>query len=550
MNTRIFKNALPLIIAGVLASPAFEAKAGPCSGGAAPEYWVAPMDPNFRREAPGKSPMGMDLVPYCAKEEGAADVSIAPQVVQNLGIRTTSVREQTLTPRIRAVGTVGWNEDSLRHIHTRAEGWVEELGVSAVGDTVQKGQRLYALYSPKLYAAEAEYLAAGNKALREAAARRLRALGYTTEQVAAVARQGEPTERMEQVATADLTVVSLGARTGQFVTPGSMMMVLADPRRVWLTVQVAERDAARVKKGQKAQAQVAAWPDRRWDGVVEHVYPELDPMTRTLKVRLAFDNADGALQPNMYAGVLISADEATPGLVVPASAVIRAGTGARVVKALGDGNFDVVAVRTGHSQDGQTQILDGLSSSDRVVTSGQFLLDSEANVDAEALRLSVLPVSGAEPMAGMPMHDSPAGMAEAEVIDIDRESRNVLLQHGDFEPMGDHGMEMPGMTMGFSVADDVDLSSVNRGDTVHVVVENPKPGVYTVKQLHNMGSMKNSKSMPMDGMRPMDHSSHGMGGSAMPDDGGEHKMGEPGTMPESMKEHKHHDSMPHGVPQT
>lgn len=476
---------------------------GPCPGGAEPEYWVAPMDANFRRDQPGKSPMGMDLVPFCAQQENSAHVLISPAVEQSLGVRTSTVRRAPMGAQVRAVGTVGWNEDTLLHVHTRAEGWVEELGVGARGETVQPGQTLYALFSPKLYAAEAEYLNAASAGLREAAASRLRALGYQSEQVRALAQRGQAQERMRQTSPGERTVVELGVRSGQFVTPGTMMMVLADPREVWLTVQVAERDAARVQPGQSAQAWVSAWPDRSWEGRVEHVYPELDPITRTLRVRLAFPNPDGALRPNMYAAVLIEESAPQEELLVPAQSVIHSGQGARVVKALGGGQFNVVPVRLGHSQGGQTQVLEGLQAGDAVVTSGQFLLDSEANVDAEALRLA-----SAEP---------PSGMAEGTVVHVDKANRSLVLQHGPFEPMGPRGMAMDAMTMGFAVAPEVDLQGLSAGETVHVVVQNPSMGVYIVTQLHRMGGGQPAADKGHQGhemhqghqMHPgMDHSGH------------------------------------------
>ncbi len=501
MNKSILVAAASVVIglsAGVLLAPYLATDSMPtpggepgvCPNGDQPAYWVAPMDASYRRDGPGKSPMGMDLVPYCESAAGSAAVSISPTVEQNLGVRTARVSREMLGQTIRAVGTVGWNEETLLHVHSRAEGWIEQLGVATAGDTVAAGDLVYALYSPKLYAAEADYLAAGgNRLLREAAASRLRSLGYTREQVQELGQRATPTEQMTTKAPANLTVVELGVRAGEYVTPGSMIMVLADPTQVWLTVQVAERDAARIQPGMKAQARVAAWPDRRWDGVVDRVYPELDAVTRTLRVRLKFANPDQALKPNMYAAALIEASESEPTLVIPASAVIRGGQGDRVVKALGDGQFDVVAVRVGHTQNNQTQVMEGLTLGDRVVSSGQFLIDSEANVDAEALRLTA--------------NEVPAGMAEGVVIDVNTESRNILLQHGDFTPMGARGMSMPGMTMGFGVADGVDLSGLEPGEKVHVIVENPGPGIYTVRELHRMGGgspMSPSKPMPDHGM--------------------------------------------------
>lgn len=482
---------------------------GPCPGGGAPAYWVAPMDANYRRDEPGKSPMGMDLIPYCEEtDDDAAGIRINPQLVQNMGVRTAPVEHATLNDAVRAVGVVSWNEETLLHIHSRAEGWVEELSVVAVGDTVRGGQALYALYSPKLFAAESEYLAARSSSLQDASARRLRGLGYTETQIREVKKRGKASDRMVTTAPADLTVVELGVRKGQFVTPGTKTLLLADPRRVWLTVQVPERYANAVRVGQQARARVAAVPGRAWSGTVEQIYPELDPVTRTVKLRLAFANLDGTLMPQMYASVDIATPQSIAQLLVPSSAVIRTGHGARVVRALGDGRFDVRTVRIGHSAGGQTAILEGLELGDEVVISGQFLLDSEANIDAEAQRMSALEE---------PVRKARAGMAEGVVVDLDKASRNILLQHGDFSPMGDDGMTMPAMTMPFLVDEPVDLSAVQPGDRVHVVVEDRGAGVYAVTQIHNMTHSGHAAGASMDSMssmgqqeHPSDHDAMGM----------------------------------------
>ena len=449
---------------------------GPCADGAAAEYWVAPMDANFRRDAPGKSPMGMDLVPFCGEDTGGADVAISPQVAQNLGVRTAAVERSSLTMPVRAVGTVGWNEDSFQMIHTRAEGWLEQFAIAAEGDDVESGQTLYALFAPKLAAAEAEYIAAvGNSRLRDAAAARLQALGYTNAQVRAVARRGSAAERQVRAAPGDLTVVALGARQGQFVMPGTHVMTLADLSTVWLTVQVPESQAHAIRTGLPAVATVAAHPEQTWAGTVDHIYPMLDTATRSLRVRLAFDNTDRRLRPGMFAAAVIQTPSINNALVVPSQAVIRTGEGARVVKAVGDGGFDVVAVKTGHAAGEKMQILDGLRDGDRVVTSGQFLLDSEANVDAEALRLAAANV--------------PTGEAEATIQSVDAQARSIMLQHGAFEPVGSNGMSMPGMTMGFGLAEDLDLSNLSAGDRVRVTVENPSPGTYTVTHIAPISGM-------------------------------------------------------------
>lgn len=354
-----------------------------------PLYWVAPMDSSFRRDKPGKSPMGMDLVPVY--DNGSdSDVRIDPAVVNNLGVRTAEVQQGALSNRIEAVGYVGYDEDSIVSINTRADGWIEKLAVNSVGEAVQRGQLLYALFSPKLATAEREYLTAlssGSTALIAASGERMRALGFSAAQIHALARTRKVGDRVSRYAENAGVVISLGVREGAYVMPETPVMKLADLSNVWVLADIDAGQIALLRKGQKASATFDAFPDQRWQGTVDYVYPDINPTTRTAKVRLRFDNADRRLQPNMYARVSIQAAPQTDAVYIPIEALIRTGHSQRVIVALGDGNFDVCPVQAGVSSGDQVEILKGLSAGQRVVTSAQFMIDSEANVDAAALRL-------------------------------------------------------------------------------------------------------------------------------------------------------------------
>lgn len=444
---------------------------GPCAGGTQPVHWAAPMDPSYQRKAPGKSPMGMDLVPVCAEggSGGGVDVRIDAHVVNNLGLRTGVVERGALPRDIAAVGVVSYDENSFQMIHARAEGWLENLAVESEGARVERDQALYALFSPKLVAAEQEYLSAGRSqrpALVAAAAERLLALGYSREQIAALERRGTPDKHLLRRAQSDAVVSMLGVRDGQFVSPGTHMMTLASLNTVWVLVDVMERDAAHLRPGLEASAQFDAWPGRRWQGRVEHVYPSLDALTRTLRVRLVFDNSDGALRPNMFARATIHAAPLADVLSVPAAAVIRSGQGQRVVRRIEAGGFDVVPVRTGVQAGDRVQVLDGLQAGDEVVVSGQFLIDSEANLDAEALRLKAA---------------HPQGRTRAVINALDNAARRITLRHEAIQPLGEQGLSMPGMTMPFELA--VDADGFEPGDRVEVVVRQPGPGRFEVVQL-------------------------------------------------------------------
>lgn len=444
---------------------------GPCEGGAEPLHWAAPMDPSYQRDVPGKSPMGMDLVPVCegGGASAAADVVIDPSVEQNLGLRTARVQRRALTRPVRAVGTVGYDENSYRMIHSRTEGWLERFAVESEGAAVEQGQDLYALFSPKLVAAEREFLtarASGRESMIGASRERLRALGYSEQQIRDVSARGAVSDRLLRTAPDSAVVAMLGAREGQYVTPGTHIMTLARLDRVWVLVDLLERDAGRVRAGMPATATVEAFPGREWHGHVDYVYPQLDAMTRTLRVRLVFDNPDFALRPNMFARATIATDPVADALIVPVSAVIRSGRGARVVKRLEAGQFDIVPVETGLRGGDDQQILRGLMAGDEVVISGQFLIDSEANVDAESLRLESVVATGT---------------AVGTIREVDRQAGQIRLEHGPIEPLGDTGLQMPGMTMAFELG--TDPAGFRAGDSVRVTVTNPERGIYRVTRI-------------------------------------------------------------------
>jgi len=355
-------------------------------------YWVAPMDPNYRRDEPGKSPMGMDLVAVYADEVDAVPgtVMINPAIVNNLGVRTTLAEKGTLSRRIETVGYIGYDEDTLQHVHTRVDGWIEKLATTATGDPVKKGQLLFELYSPTLVNAQQEFLAAlrsSNTALHNASRDRLAALGVTAGEIARLEKERTVSQRVRVYAEADGVIAHLGVREGIFVTPATEVMSVARLDRVWVIAEVYERQAAWVEPGQLAEVELDYVPGRRWQGTVDYVYPELDGVTRTLKVRIRFDNEGEVLRPNMFARVTLLAAETEPVVHVPREALIRGGSIDRVVLSLGDGRFRSQVVETGIESGTRVAIRNGLAAGDRVVTSGQFLIDSESDIEAALSRM-------------------------------------------------------------------------------------------------------------------------------------------------------------------
>lgn len=349
-------------------------------------YWVAPMDPNFRRDEPGQSPMGMDLVPvYADGADGdSAVIAIDATIVNNLGVRTAVVERSNLSRRIDTVGYVDYDEDTVHHVHTRVEGWIERLVTKASGDPVKKGQLLFELYSPTLVSAQEEYLTAlrsGNDLLINASMGRLESLGVGAREISRLDDERRIRQRISVYAESDGVIAHLGVREGIFVTPAMEVMSVAELDRVWVMAEVFERQAEWVKIGQNATVEFDYLPGRTWNGVVDYVYPELDPKTRTLTVRLRFDNTSKALRPNMFSRVTIHAEGFGEVVHVPREAVIRGGNVDRVVIALGDGRFRAQPVLIGIESGDRIAIRRGLSEGETVVVSGQFLIDSESNID-------------------------------------------------------------------------------------------------------------------------------------------------------------------------
>jgi membrane fusion protein, copper/silver efflux system len=391
-------------------SPGPDATADSMGGGQGeprPLYWVAPMDANYRRDQPGKSPMGMDLVPVYAdvggdSGGGAGTIEISPEVVNNLGVRTAVVESRTLPTLIRTVGYVQYDEDRLIHIHPRVEGWIEKLHVKAAGDPVAEGQPLYALYSPQLVNAQEELLLAlkrNNERLVQAAQDRLLALQLSPQFISELRRDRQIRQTITFNAPQSGVVDNLNIREGFYVKPGTTLMSIGSLDDVWVEAEVFERQAALVQVGLPVTMTLDYLPAKEWRGTVDYVYPSLDEKTRTLRIRLRFNNEAGTLKPNMFAQVLIEANRGEKALIIPREAVIRTGDQDRVVLALGEGRFKSVAVGLGRVDEQYAEIRQGLNVDDTVVVSAQFLMDSESSKTSDFMRMHRADVVGPETAA-------------------------------------------------------------------------------------------------------------------------------------------------------
>lgn len=444
-------------------------------------YWVAPMDPNYRRDKAGQSPMGMDLVPVYAEAEGsdASIVSINPVVVQNLGIRTSKVERGKLWRRVDTVGYVTFDEDRLTHIHLRTNGWIEKLYVKSNGVRVKKGALLFELYSRELVNAQEEYLQSlrgNNKYLTRAAKERLDVLGMSIGQIKEVERKGVANQLIRVYAKQDGVVDGLNVREGMYVKPSTELMTLVDLSSVWLLVDVFERQADWVAVGQPTEVTLPYLPAKKWEGKVTFVYPTIDPKTRTLQVRLQFDNPDESLKPNMYADVSIFSGPKDDVLSIPRTALIQAGDQDRVILSLGGGKFRAREVTAGIESGEWVEIVSGLKENDKVVISGQFLIDSEASLKASFTRMDE---SSVETAAVEKDQTTKPINSKGKVNEVMQNEAKVNLTHDAIEALG-----WPEMTMDFRVKEGVDMTALKSGQEIHFTLEKADSGNYEISQIH------------------------------------------------------------------
>jgi Cu(I)/Ag(I) efflux system membrane fusion protein len=358
-----------------------------------PSYWYDPMHPGQHFDKPGKSPfMDMQLVPKYAdrapSDAGGAPpdtIAIDSRVVQDLGVRLAAVEQGSFARVVDTVGLVTVDEHRIEAIQVREPGWVERLDVRAVGDAVRRGQLLAGVYSPDLLATQQELLIArssNDPILIEAARRRLGLLGLSEAQIARIEKTGHVERRIDYYAPFDGYVMELGARQGAAVLPGATLFQLAALSSVWILAEVPEAQAAWIRTGNPAQAEVPALPGERFEGKIDYLYPELTQATRTLKVRVVINNPGRHLRPGMFAAAHLYGPTQKSVLTVPTEAVIKTGTRSIIVVADDATHFRPVRVQIGAEQGGRSEVLTGLAAGQNIVASGQFLIDSESNLRA------------------------------------------------------------------------------------------------------------------------------------------------------------------------
>ncbi len=391
-----------------------------------PLFYRNPMNPQITSPVPAQDEMGMDYIPVYADADLGSDapsgtVSIDPVTVQNMGVRTAVAQTQALSRQIRAVGRVAFNEEKITRIHPKTEGWVDKLFIDKTGQAVSKNTILLSIYSPQLVSSQQEYLLAlnnlqtlsespfvdirrGAEQMVETSRERLEFLDVPEHQIHELETSGTAKKSLHIHSPFRGIVINIGAREGQYVTPATELFMLADLSRVWVYADVYEYELPWISEGDKVEMQLTGIPGRSFVGEVTYIYPYAEAKTRTVRVRLEFDNPDLLLKPDMYAEVTINAQRQAQAITIPAEAVVRTGERNQVFVLREPGKFEPREVKLGLTDQGRVQILEGIQAGETVVTSSQFLIDSESKLrEATAKMLESMSGEAAvKPAAKMP----------------------------------------------------------------------------------------------------------------------------------------------------
>jgi Cu(I)/Ag(I) efflux system membrane fusion protein len=371
--------------------PALERAQAPAADNGEIAYYTCPMHPSVRQQTPGQCPIcSMDLTPVTRTEVESGTILVDAERRQRIGVRTEVVKARELSTTVRTVGEVTYDESRLFDVNLRVSGWVQDLRVTNTGSPVKKGQRLFTLYSPELYASQREFLSvAGTSApqsvgkLAEVSRTRLHLLGMTDAQIRELARRGTAQENVPILSPASGYVIEKNVVEGAQVEAGTQAYRIADLSKIWIDANVYESDLRHVKPKQAVSIELPFVPGRTYEGEVDYVYPKLEGATRTGQVRIVVKNPDLELKPNMYADVVFEVDLGER-LAIPESAVIYTGPRRLVFVDLGEGRLRPQVVKLGIHADGWFEVVEGLNAGDTIVTSANFLIAAESRLRSAA----------------------------------------------------------------------------------------------------------------------------------------------------------------------
>ncbi|NNN25453.1 efflux RND transporter periplasmic adaptor subunit [Pseudomonas nitroreducens] len=431
-----------------------------------PLYWYDPMVPQQHFDAPGKSPfMDMQLVPKYADEASAGSVPavrIEPGIQQNLGVRLATASRGKLDRTLQVTGLLTFNDRDMALLQARAGGFVERTYALAPGDVVKAGAPIADILVPEWAGLQEEFLAlrgASEPALLAAARQRLLLAGMPAALVEQVARSGKARPVITLTSPIAGVIRELDVRPGMSLSAGAPLARINGLGQVWLEAAVPESQAGGLKVGQSVDARLPAFPDRPVTGTLASILPENDQQSRTLRLRIELPNPDGQLRPGMTAQVSLDLAGQTTVLQIPSEAVIRTGKRNLVMLAEDQGRFRPIEIRLGQENDGLVAVLQGLEEGQRVVASGQFLIDSEASLKGIEARTT-------EPAATAPtVHE-----ADGRIVAIG--AQGLTISHGPFNTLG-----MPGMTMTFALARPELATGLKAGDHIRFGVSQGDAGL-------------------------------------------------------------------------
>ncbi len=364
-------------------------------------FYRSPMDPSITSPTPAKDSMGMDFEPVFSDEgtstEPVGTVNIDPVMVQNIGVRTTVAEETSMSRIIHTVGRVDYNEEYMARLHPKTDGWIEELFIDKTGERVENDTILLNIYSPKLVSTQQEYLLALNslKALRdskipdirlgaenlvESSLTRLKLLDVPTHQIRELEKTGKVKKALHIHSPVAGIVTKIGARKGQYVTPKTELYMIADLSNIWVYADIYEYELPWVKVGDEVEMSLTAIPGKTFRGRLSYIFPYAESRTRTIKARLLFNNKELLLKPEMFADVKIYAGAQTNVVVIPVEAIVRSGKINQAFVVTSPGKFEPRQVKLGLESEGRIVVLSGIKAGEEVVTSAQFLIDSESKL--------------------------------------------------------------------------------------------------------------------------------------------------------------------------
>ncbi len=405
-------------------------------------YWQAPMNPTEIYDKPGKSKMGMDLIPvYDDEVSSGSSIKIDPTTVQNMGVRMAFIERRDFSRVIRTMGKIGYNEENIYAVSTRISGWIEKLIVNYTGEEVRKGQKLLEIYSPELVTTQQEYLLAlnnkkqvgdsrfasirdGAESLVRASRQRLEYWDIPESAIRELEQSGKVRKTLALEAPHSGVIIKKNADEGQHVKAGMTLYHIADLSTIWVDVSIYDNEAPWVKVGSKAEMELSYLPGKTFEGRVSYIYPYLDEKARDLKVRLEFKNPGLELKPGMYANINIQTPPIHDALVVPSEAVIRSGLRNMVFISRDKGRFEPREVILGEeSEDGKVRIKSGVLEGEKIVISAQFLMDSESRLQEAIQKMLAAKAAGKDKKKApeMKMEEaspgtkSPAGDDEGEM---------------------------------------------------------------------------------------------------------------------------------------